>query len=339
MATEDPTPLANVLADPSTRRALEDFVRRRVPAPDVEDVVQTVLCDALAAEGRPERPEEVRRWLIGIARHKVADLHRRGSREQASELPELPAPPPPIEARELARWAEEQAASTRDAKQTLAWMAREGEGEKLESIAAEEQVPAARVRQRVSRMRRWMKERWLAELAAVAALAIAALLLSRWLRGPKDEIAPRPEPPPPPSALPEAPSPRSPLSPLDRARALRAEAFQECDRAAWERCLERLDEAAALDPAGDTAKDVVDARGRARRAIEEQQRLNEGPKDAPRVDSKNAESITPAPTSIPTSSAAPKPAPRPTATPPTKGKPPAFSKKSEVTGGDFSSEK
>jgi hypothetical protein len=127
-------------------------------------------------------------------------------------------------------------------------------------------------------MRRWMKERWLAELAALAALAIVALLLSRWLRGPKDEIAPRPEPPP--SALPEAPSP------LDRARALRAEAFQECDRAAWERCLERLDEAAAIDPAGDTEKDVTDARERARKAIEEQQRLNEGPKDA-QVDSKD----------------------------------------------------
>jgi RNA polymerase sigma factor (sigma-70 family) len=266
MATLEPPAANKLLADPSTRRAIEDFVRRRVPGPDVDDVVQTVLLDALAAEGRPESPEELRRWLIGIARHKVADFHRRGAREQVTELPEVAAPPPPIEARELARWAEEQAASTRDAKQTLSWMAREGEGEKLESIAAEERVPAARVRQRVSRMRRWMKERWLAELAAVAALAILALILMRLLRGPKEEpeIAPRPEPAPAPSALPEAPSP------LDRARALRAEALEACDKGAWQRCLDGLDEAAGLDPAGDREAAVQDARERAARALEEQ---------------------------------------------------------------------
>src|SRR4029079_5354135 len=95
-------------------------------------------------------------------RDRVSLRPTRAHREPRAELPEIEASPAPIEARELARWAEEQAGSTRDAKQTLAWMAREGEGEKLESIAAEEAVPAARVRQRVSRMRRWMKERWAA---------------------------------------------------------------------------------------------------------------------------------------------------------------------------------
>src|SRR5262245_4123830 len=142
-------------------------------------------------------------------------------------------------------------------------MAREGEGEKLESIAAEAQVPAARVRQRVSRMRRWMKERWMAELAAAAALAILALIIARLLRGPKEEpqIAPRPEPPP--TVQPEEPTP------LDRARALRAEAFKSCDEAAWERCLEKLDEAAGLDPAGDSAPEVVEAREKARKALDE----------------------------------------------------------------------
>jgi hypothetical protein len=140
-------------------------------------------------------------------------------------------------------------------------MAREGEGEKLESIAAEERVPAARVRQRVSRMRRWMKERWLAELAAVAALAILAILVARLLRRPKDVpvIAPRPEPPP------SAPFEELPL---DRARALRADALRACDEAAWQRCLDQLDEAARLDPAGDGAPDVAAARERARNALE-----------------------------------------------------------------------
>jgi RNA polymerase sigma factor (sigma-70 family) len=287
MATEDPAAPPNALADPGLRRALEDFVRRRVPAPDVDDVVQTVLCDALAAEGRPGDPAELRRWLMGIARHKVADHHRRSTREEVADLVELPAPPPPIEAREMARWAERQVASTRDAKQTLAWMAREGEGEKLESIAAEEQVPAARVRQRVSRMRRWMKERWLAELAAVAALAVIAVLVARLLRREEaPQIAPMPEPAP--TAPPEP-------SPLDRARALRADALEACGREAWAECLRKLDEAAGLDPDGDRAPEITEARDRARRAIQkelddaiQQQKEKDSLAPPPPVDAKTA---------------------------------------------------
>src|SRR5580700_11017185 len=171
MSGEPLTPATDTLGDPALRRSLADFVRRRVPASDVDDVVQTVLCDALAAPGRPADPAELRRWLLGIARHKVVDFHRRAHREPPTELPEIEASPAPIEARELVKWAEKEAGSSRDAQRTLAWMAREGEGEKLEAIAAEEQLPPARVRQRVSRMRRWMKERWAAELAAVAMLA------------------------------------------------------------------------------------------------------------------------------------------------------------------------
>lgn len=287
------------LADPGLRRALEDFVRKRVPAPDVEDVVQTVLCDALAAESRPREPEELRRWLIGIARHKVVDHHRRASREQVAESPELPeppVPPAPIEERELARWAEEQVGSAREGKQTLAWMAREGEGEKLESIAAEEQVPAARVRQRVSRMRRWMKERWMAELAAVAALAVLAILLARLFRKDPPEVAPRPEPT-------VAPEPQP--SPLDRARALRAEALRACDAQAWQECLRKLDEAAGLDPEGDRAPEVAAARDRAQKALTPPPAPTPAPTSEKLEEKQKTRPITTTPTAP-----APKPSPK-----------------------------
>lgn len=263
MATQpEPSRDQNLLAEPALRRTLEDFVRRRVPAPDVDDVVQTVLCDALASAARPADSEELKKWLLGIARHKVADHHRRAQREPAAELPELEANPPPIEERSLARWAEEQAAPTSEAQKTLAWMAREGEGEKLENIAAEENVPAARVRQRVSRMRRWMKERWMAELAAVALLAVLAVIAWRFFRRPGEMPEAKPDkvepmPPIPPEVPPE----------LERARSLRAEAAKKCDREEWQGCLDALDEAARLDPAGDTAKDVVEMRGRATRGL------------------------------------------------------------------------
>jgi RNA polymerase sigma factor (sigma-70 family) len=258
----EPHAPANLLGDPSLRRTLEDFVRRRVPAADVDDVVQTVLVDALAAEGRPDDARELTKWLLGVARHKVADLHRRAHREPPAELPEIEASPAPIEARELARWAEEQAGSTRDAKQTLAWMAREGEGEKLETIATEAQVPAARVRQRVSRMRRWMKERWLAELAAVAALGMVALV-AWWILRRMGEPE-RPIANPVPSAAPITPEPPDALA---RARSLRADALERCRRSEWAGCLDELDQARAIDPAGDADPAVGAARSQAAEAL------------------------------------------------------------------------
>jgi DNA-directed RNA polymerase specialized sigma24 family protein len=246
------------LADPALRRALLDFVRRRLPPADADDVVQTVLCEALAAKALPTDAAELKKYLLGIARHKVADVHRRGAREQVRELPDLTSSPPPLEAASMLRWAERQAPGTEEAKKTLGWMARVVEGERLEIIAAEENVPAERVRQRVSRMRRWMKERWMLELAAVAALAVAALVLWRLLRSPepKEVIAPD-----------VSSKPLEPL-PLDRARMLRADALRRCDEGAWRACLDGLDEAARLDPAGDAAPEVQAARERARRAPE-----------------------------------------------------------------------
>ena len=94
--------------------------------------------------------------------------------------------PPPFEERALVRWAEEQAEAVAHGPETLDWMAREGEGEKLEAIAREAELPSARVRQRVSRLRRWMKGRYLAELALASSLALALAWL--WGRH-KDQVA------------------------------------------------------------------------------------------------------------------------------------------------------
>lgn len=259
------------LENAETRRALRDFVRRRVADRDVEDVVQTVLVEALASERAPEEPGEIQRWLLGIARHKVADLHRKSGREQPGELPDLPDEPAPVEERELLRWAEKQAGPTRDAEATLRWMAREGEGDKLEHIAAEENVPAARVRQRVSRMRRWMKERWVAELALVATLGVLALVAYRFLRDRAEPISREtPELP----RLPEAPAPIAkssggpPETEIERGKRARTAALERCASGEHTECLRALDEAARLDPAGDTAPEVQGAREAAKRALE-----------------------------------------------------------------------
>jgi len=70
----------------------------------------------------------------------------------------------------MAEWALRQLPPGPGGAHTLRWMMREAEGEKLEAIAAEEGIPPERVRKRVSRLRRRMRERWRAELCALIVL-------------------------------------------------------------------------------------------------------------------------------------------------------------------------
>lgn len=253
---------AELLADVELRRAVADFVKRRVAAHDVDDVVQTVLVEALASKGRPQGKDELRRWLLGVARHKVVDLHRKHHREQVVDdeggVADQRTSAPPVEEQALVGWAEKQVGESAEAARTLRWMAREGEGEKLEHIAAEEAVAPATIRQRVSRLRRQMREKWLAELAAVAALSVLLFFAWRWWK--RDEVAIVPERTPSPTA--PAPEP-----PERRASQLREEARRACDEAKWAACLRNLDDARALDPDGDAAEAMRALRKQAEDAL------------------------------------------------------------------------
>jgi DNA-directed RNA polymerase specialized sigma24 family protein len=207
------------ITDPALAANLSRFVGARIPESDVEDVVQATLSDALQAEAHPETDEDIVRWVYGICRHKVIDWFRKRKREIPSDLEEntAAADSAPTSALDLMRWARKELPAGKENEQTLEWMLREGAGEKLENIAAEENVPAPRVRQRVSRLRRYFKAKWAAQAAAMAALLLVGLAIFFALRGKKEEIAPRPEPSFEPSALPlpppVAPAPPEPLVP------------------------------------------------------------------------------------------------------------------------------
>jgi DNA-directed RNA polymerase specialized sigma24 family protein len=260
------------------------MVRARAPEADVEDIVQATLVEAIASGRPPEDPEELRKWVFGIARHKVADRHRSAGRVELTEEPmEAEATSAPHGAADLMRWVEAELPAGADAKKTLEWMAREADGDKLEAIAAEENVPAARVRQRVSRLRRLLRERWAAALIAVVVIVLAALGLrkSRSPRAPAPVASTEPVP-----------------APLERARALRDAALERCAAGAWNECVEKLDEARRLDPMGDEARAVQDARAAAARGL------------APPVAPPSATAVP-----APPSSSAPPPRPVPTATP------------------------
>lgn len=257
------------LADPALRNALIKSLRQRVPAADVEDVVQATLAEAWAAphDRRPTDADGARRWLWGIARHKVADFHRRGRRERLATDTDLPHEDSVAndhasidsaeelrDANDLLRWAEEQLPDGEDVPQTFEWLLREGDGDKLEQIADEASLPAPRVRQRVSRLRRHLRSRWALEVAAVAVLIGLALLAYRHLRGlrdaPEEEKIVREIPAPVPSSEP----------PHEVAERLREATFPLCAAGDRARCLDGLDRARELDPAGDSAPRVQAAR-------------------------------------------------------------------------------
>jgi RNA polymerase sigma factor (sigma-70 family) len=277
-----------LLAEPALREALVRFVRSRLPESEVDDVVQTTLAEALVAPNTPPDPEELRRWLYRVARNKIADFFRRARREVIDEAPgaeAAPAESAPHSARDLLRWVERELPQGEGAERTLEWALREADGDKLESIAKDAELPAPRVRQRVSRLRRHLRKRWAAELAAVAALVGLSFLLwqMRKERGRQhvDQIAHEPR-----------------RDPRQRAAALRRAALEACGARAWQRCLDGLDAARRLDPDGDRAAPIQQARREAAATLE-----------AP------APSSSAAPLPAPSSSATP-PAPRPVRTAP-----------------------
>jgi DNA-directed RNA polymerase specialized sigma24 family protein len=165
--TAAPSDLRDALADPNVRRRLVAIVGRRVPPDATEDVVQSVLCDALAAREVPT--ESLPRWLYAIARHKVADFHRRAklrTRETAGEE----ATRDPLEERDLL----ERAQAIAPDRRALEWIVRAETGVSLAEIAREEELPAPVVRQRVSRLRRALRTALLAAAALAVVLAVSA---------------------------------------------------------------------------------------------------------------------------------------------------------------------
>jgi DNA-directed RNA polymerase specialized sigma24 family protein/outer membrane biosynthesis protein TonB len=323
---------------PDLRAALVAMVRKRVPESDVEDIVQATLTEAVVSPHAPRESDALRRWLFGVAKNKVVDFHRRRGRE-SFDLPDVAGSPAPHQEADLLRWAEKNLPPGEDAAKTLDWMLREGEGEKLESIAESEHVPAPRVRQRVSRLRRHFKENWKREVAMLAALGVLiTVAIALWLRE-KEK----------PEIIAHDPN----VVPLDpRAEELRKDGVELCAKSQWSDCVEKLDDAKRLDPAGDTRPEVRKAREDAAKAKEI------SPEPAPSPTTTNLtpppESTTPtkapapAPSSIPStwnppepdskslttpspkSVATPAPPPKPTAAPVTKyGKPSAFDLKEQ----------
>jgi len=240
---------AALLSDPALREGLLRFARRRLPPAEVEDLVQNTLTEALTAANAPSDPAEFRRWVHGIARHKIADNFRRRGRQPvpSADVDQNAAEPSPSIA-ELGQWIESELPNTDHAQATLHWLLREGDGETLDEIARDVDLPAPRVRQRVSRLRRHFHARWLALGAAglLSLLGVGTL----FYRALQPAVAP-------PSIA------KEPFSPLERAQALRQKALEQCAAGAYRECIAGLDEAKLLDPNGENASAIGQARAAA----------------------------------------------------------------------------
>lgn len=175
------TPWREGLARRELREGLTALLRRRVPRDEVADLVQSVLCDALAAEHAPTEPDALARWVTGIARHKIADYHRRSRRlvlDDGAFEGAAPAQPAPFEARQLLGEVLSRESTARD-RETLEWLVQEHAGEPLRAIAETEGLPPPVVRQRVSRLRRWLRSRF--GWASLALLVGSAVVTQRAL--------------------------------------------------------------------------------------------------------------------------------------------------------------
>ena len=166
------------LEEPKLRARIAAMVRRRVPAGDADDVVQSVLEGALAAERPPVDERELGPWLWGIARNKVADFHRRARRDVPSDE-ERGALDGRAEARVLLAAVVADAAAMSRGEETLEWIMREHAGDELAQIADESRLAAPVVRQRVSRLRRALRSRWLGTAGALALVLATGAGLAR----------------------------------------------------------------------------------------------------------------------------------------------------------------
>ena len=248
-----------LLNDPSVLKAIRAVLRRHhTPFQDFADGVAEVQTRALEATHDQARPADVAGWralCITIADRMCMKEHLRAGRWAKYEtgLTEKPDEHPPIgrspgrlydpvdQARYLAILKGQFDAGHMPADGDLI-LFRTADGFSAEEIAGELRVPKTTVQERLKRMRA-LFARKLASLGMLVLMMMLMVLFAVPFGGGVGH--PRPEP---------------------TAAALRDEALQACDAEEWDDCLEKLDEAKALDPEGDQAPEFEAARVRANEA-------------------------------------------------------------------------
>jgi RNA polymerase sigma factor (sigma-70 family) len=75
------------IAETVSRERLGNFIRRRVSDPgEVEDILQDVFYEFVAAYRLPESIEQLGAWLFGVARNRVIGRFRKKKEEPLPEV-------------------------------------------------------------------------------------------------------------------------------------------------------------------------------------------------------------------------------------------------------------
>jgi preprotein translocase subunit SecG len=135
------------------------------------------------------------------------------------------------------------------------------DGLKDKEIAAKVGIKQQTVSNRISTVRKEMRQKWLVRVTKIATFAFVVLIIVfTW--GKREEIAHflRPTPTPTPAPAPTRPAPEPQIPVALRAAELRRQAAEACEQHAYEACSDDLEAAARLDPAGETQPTVRELR-------------------------------------------------------------------------------
>jgi DNA-directed RNA polymerase specialized sigma24 family protein len=228
--------MRSLLGLAGTRRLITSIVKDRVPEEEVDDIVQSVMAEALRAPALPYRTEALLAWLATIARRQSAQFLRKRARRAKYEGPmpddapdvddevfvprgltfdpNDPSDDPELEAQTKLDWLRDEVAGDVRDHETLDMILEHYVGKKTYAhIAEARELPLTAVSWRIfafktkyiPRYKRWRRQRALLLIFfALGVAALVAVLASVfWPRARREPIGPDPAPPPaPPSQMP-----------------------------------------------------------------------------------------------------------------------------------------
>jgi DNA-directed RNA polymerase specialized sigma24 family protein len=258
-------PHAAYLATASVHSAIEAVLRRQgVAPPDVEDLRQVVLAQALETSAPPPDLDQCIGLVRKTARDPAIDHFRRRARRSKFDAgpfenpDERAAVETPAEERldfgKQIAWVHDRIHDGTISPRQAGMLASAADGVPGAAIAREWGLTDQTVRNELSRARKTARLSW---AAFVAVGGVVAIVLYGFVSEP-DRADRGPEVG---GVLPDR---------LEVAQQLRGRALQECRSERWADCLHDLDRAAQLDPAGDTAPEVQNARADVQRRLQEE---------------------------------------------------------------------
>ncbi len=266
------------VASRAVQDAIARVLKRRVPAQDRGAVASNVWTALLEMKDPPLDEGGCVAAGIDLARKKAADhvrglgLARRrrhdrpagpaaggeageeGDRdaELAAEADAMPLAPAYAVHEEKHRTVEAAIADGTVAPRTARAMQMQAEGHRVAAIARALGVAESTVHRLLSEGRKDVRAAWRKRAAALGLLGVLALFAV--LAAERERIADWMQPAPP--MVPDITPPAPPVTPEMRAAELRRRARGECAAELYMPCETHLDEAKALDPAGDTSPEV-----------------------------------------------------------------------------------